>query len=133
MTIDRPFVKLLREKLQKKVEELEAEFQLSIHVGNATFSETNVNFKIECAAINDKGEVLDRASEDFKSYARLYGLQPEDLGKSFTWSGDSYTITGLNSRSSKHPIIVERKDGKKFKFSADQIHFSLKRTNPLLR
>jgi hypothetical protein len=124
MKIDRDTVKLLRGRLQARLEELEAEFQMEIKVGNASFTEHNVTFKVECAVIDKNGEVLNKEAESFKVSAVFYGLKPDDLGKSFYVMGHNYTIVGLK-KSSRFPVIGERKDGKRFKFDAKTVKATL--------
>lgn len=124
MKIDRNTVKLLRDKLQKRLEELEV--GLSIHVGNATFTEYNVTFKVECAVIGKNGEVLNKEAESFKTNALFYGLKPDDLGKIFYFGGKNYTIVGLKPKNYQTcTIIGERSDGKRFKFDANIVKATL--------
>jgi hypothetical protein len=53
--------------------------------------------------------------------AKMYGMSPEDLGKSFTYGRDQYTIVGLSRKSHKFPLLAKRSDGKVFKFPVDVV------------
>lgn len=65
--------------------------------------------------------------KNFRSLAPIYGLKPEDLGRTFAvshgWRGGStqYKITGISGWKSKYPIIAERSDGRKFRFPLDTV------------
>jgi hypothetical protein len=119
---DRPQVKLVREVIQKELDKLAQNMKMTIRVGNASFTPTTINFKVEVAAIGEDGKVHSPEAENFKQFAAMYGLQPTDLGKQFrSWKGDTYTITGLSPRRSKYPIHAERSDGKRFKFPAAEV------------
>lgn len=72
-----------------------------------TFGDTNYEFKVKFAVKGENGEVLTQERQDFKQYATSYRLKPEWLGKSFTYQGRSYTITGLNTHSRRHPVVCD--------------------------
>ena len=55
-----------------------------------------------------------REVTDYNRYREVYDL-PE-LGSEFVDRGETFTITGLNPRSTKYPVLVTRADGKRFKF-----------------
>lgn len=55
-----------------------------------------------------------REVTDYNRYREVYDL-PE-LGSEFVDRGETFTITGLNPRSTKYPVLATRADGKRFKF-----------------
>ena len=67
-TIDRELVKQLRGQIQDAIEGWwnrggENIFpKLSFHVGNATFTESNINFKVEVALVGNDGEAKTKVS-----------------------------------------------------------------------
>ena len=127
--INKERVKHLRLELQGLLDSqygLDFLGDLKAHVGNASFTDNNVTFKIELSTIAENGDVLNKASEDFKLFAGVYGMKPEDFGKSFKANGHTYTICGLKPRSDKYPIIAQREDGKKFKFGDDYTKIMIK-------
>lgn len=122
--MERATVKEIRDRLQKAISDAKMnDFILNkynIKVGNATFGETSAVFKVEVATIGENGEIRDRKAEDFNLLASVYGLKPEDLGKSFTYGQETYTIIGLNSKSHKYPLVVKKNsNGKSFKFPVE--------------
>ena len=107
----------------KKCKDISAEAQrvLREHFGddfrvtskNGTFEGNCFSFKIEFLEKQTDGTVVEKIAQDFKEYARVYGLQPDDLGKTFVFRGKTFKIIGLNIRSRKRPIVVENSITKK--------------------
>ena len=126
MNLDRQTVKYIREQIQQTLDTYFPERKrFKIEVGNATFTDSEVTFKVNFATIGKNGEVKDKSAEDFKRAAFAYGLKPEDLGKSFVTAGVQYTITGLKRSSRRYPILAKRSDGKQYKFPADMVKLHL--------
>ena len=120
--MDRKKVQLLRTKIAEVLEPLGKELGLKMSVvGNASFSNSNVTFKVEVAEVNEDGEAQTRAVEEFKAYAVLYGLQEDMFGKTFTIGSNIYKICGLKAKAHKYPVLAKRSDGKVFKFSVSSI------------
>lgn len=119
MNIDKTGIRLLRGQIETALAELGVKHNLAISVGSATFLPgKNVTFKLECAAIDADGEVATAEAEAFKSYAALFGLKADDLGRSFVSQGKQWKIVGCAPRSRKFPILCEDSNGKVFKLSA---------------
>jgi len=71
---------------------------------------------------------VDHAKASFNSYCTVFGLKPDDLGKTFHFRGQSYQITGLNPGAPKFAVNVKRvRDGKPFRFPHREIHSLLAR------
>ncbi len=128
--LSREAVKSLRVHLQVALDNLNKLIQdgqfkdlpkVNITVGGASYSESNATFKVEVALVGTDGEVKSKTAEDFKTFAVLFGLDPDVLGKTFKNGGHTFKICGLKGRSVKYPVLAEREDGKKFKFGADFI------------
>lgn len=49
---------------------------------------------------------VDRGALLFKQHAGMFGLEPDDHGKTFTANGTTYTITGLALGAAKRPVQV---------------------------
>lgn len=118
MNIDKTGIRLLRGQIETALAELGAKHNLAISVGSASYLPgKNVTFKLECAAIDTNGEVATTEAEAFKSYAAIFGLKPDDLGKSFVSAGKKLKIIGCAPRSRKFPILCEDSNGSVFKLS----------------
>ena len=105
---------------------------LQVDLGNARYTSGDIfpiTFKFEVSATNEDGTVETKEARDFKRIAEIYGLSPDDLGKTFkTWHGKrTYTITGLVRRRRKFPISAVCENGKSWKFPAEQVKDALSR------
>ena len=126
--MDRTKVKMLRDALEAQLQTVEEQFKVKINIGKCTYTTSNCSYKVEVADVGEGGEVKSKEVEDFRLYATSYGLNPDDLNKEFDSSGETFEITGLSTRKRKYPILGTRvKDGRKFKFPADQVAFALSR------
>lgn len=119
--INRTNLGQLRVSIQSVLAAVAEEYDVKITVGNANYTGRNATIKIEVATVGDDGEVNTKEAMDFRAYASRYGMVPSDLGRSFRNNGYSWTITGCKPRSPRYPIIAERVDGKRFKFSASLV------------
>ena len=118
--MDRNKAKLLREKLDEVLKAfIGPELGVSATVGRGSFTESNLTFKIEIADLVG-GVAVTKEASAFKVLAPLYGVKPEDLGRTFTFRGEQYELTGLNSRADKFPFKAKRvSDGRGFKFGEE--------------
>lgn len=115
-------VRNLRTMLQARLDQIERDgVGFSFKVGNASFGETAVTFKLVVVKAGEEGEVNGVGADAFRRNARLFGLQPGDLGKTFYHGAELFKIVGLNTRSHKFPIQAIRSDGKQFKFPASSV------------
>ncbi len=119
-SFDRPTLKALRGVLEAALKPVEAQYGISVDVGNASFTPENVTFKVNLAVVGGTGEVMTKEATAFKQLASFYGLDPNFLFKKFTNSNapnDEYKVLGLKTGRGKYPIVAERvRDGKQFKF-----------------
>ena len=92
-------------------------FGVHITHGGGSYLATNFRITLQAATKGENGEIISREVIDFKELCGLYGLKPEDLGKTFSsYTGEVYKIIGLKSNSRKFPILVEKiSNGKKYK------------------
>lgn len=119
-------LRLLRSELDAVLPEIAAKLGMSIKVGNGSYDATSGTLKVEAAMINDSGVVLTKEARHFKLYATSYGLEADDLNKTFITTHGAFQITGLSLRSSKFPVLVkEVSTGREYKYSADLVRAKL--------
>lgn len=124
---DRATAARVREHVEKALASVGTEFGLVIKAHGGTFSPGALTMKIEFATVGDDGTAQTRDVEAFKRGALLYGLAPDDLGKTFRSSGRTFKITGLAARRSKRPIIAtDTTSGKSFVFAAEDVRALLR-------
>ena len=115
MEFNRNAVKALREELQKAVEEYAGKSGLTIHVGNATYSDTEVIFKVSVVR-----QGVDNEKAKWETNCSLFGLAKEDYGKKIRLSNEWYTVVGLKTSARKNIIVIQRdRDNSKYVISKD--------------
>ncbi len=119
--ITRQLLKILREEIDQALKTVGEKHGLEFQAGSASFSGNNFTFKLAGSMIGEDGKAVTKEVETFKAFAKLYGLQPEDLGKEFTRHGRRFTICGLKMSAKKYPIMATRDDGERFKFPAEDV------------
>lgn len=73
--------------------------------------------KIEIVEKNEDGTENSLESSNYKAMCRIYGLTEDLLGKKCNFRGSEFTLVGLRPKGKRYPIVMQRSDGKKFKFS----------------
>jgi hypothetical protein len=124
--MNRNKVRLLREALFTALRPFGLEQKISVSLGNASFSSSSVEFKVNLNEVAADGLVLSREAVAFQEQAPRYGLMSSDLGQTFHSRGKSFRITGLNTRAKRYPINAEDiSTGKRFKFASETVVRSL--------
>lgn len=121
---DRKIVKELSDEIVEILrKELSEKYELNIERGNCSYQDTNFSLQIN-VAIEKDGVVLTREAQAFIDFIDMFSngrLKPSDLNKEFKLSGDTFKIIGLSTKSKKYPIIVEKDNGKQYKYAIDII------------
>lgn len=100
---------------------VEEQFGVRISRENGTYG-NGMSIRFQVARINADGVAQTRERIDFRKYAAQYGLEANMLDQEFDFSGDTFRISGLNTRASKRPIIVESlRSQKSYSFPAADI------------
>ncbi len=124
--MDRKTAKNIREELNSMdFSELEQKFGVAVSFGNCSYDSNSATFKLVLNNISEDGEVFDKAANAFKTQAKFYDLDPDDLGKEFVdkyQNNEVFRIVGLKPRAHKYPVILERvRDKKRFKYPAARV------------
>ncbi len=128
--LDRPTVKYIRKRLEAAVKPLAEELGVVIDLANCTFKTNNCRFQLKVAVLDPDGKAMTEESESFRSSAKLFGFEPDDLGKEFMYRRQSYTICGLKPKSRKYPVIGQSDNGKNYKFACQTVLRALGREVP---
>lgn len=79
-----------------------------------------VSVKAIAVKLNDEGvNEADPSVKAYKMFAPSYGLPEDGVGRSFTYGGKRFTVTGLATTRTTRPVQVTREDGRRFKFPID--------------
>ena len=124
--IDRDVCDQIGSVLQKEMQFLLRNYNLNVERLRSTYSDTNIQMKFEISLVNKEGKVLDKTVSDFPYVAGRFGLEANDLGRSFRFKSKNYKITGINTKAHRYPICTICTDnGKKLKFAADTVRVAL--------
>ncbi len=112
-SFDKPTLRDLRVSIDAALEGVAAFYGLRIRVGNARFTETTADFKLELVIDRPvDGTTVPESKEAvaFRRLARAYGFQPTDLGATLQLDGTAYRIVGLRPAAPRRPILLARVD-----------------------
>jgi len=118
-SFDRTTVKNLRNDIDSALAALSKKYGIEISAGNATFTSSNVTYKVQAAVKSSGGVTMTKEASDFNLYGTRL-LTGFTLGQTITLQGKQYTIAGWKTRAQKNPVIVSR-EGKTYRVSTDMI------------
>ena len=124
-TFNAPTMKALRVELDEAFKAVGERHGISIVCATGRYSHQTATFKVELGVKAPDGEVVTRERSAFLEMATLFGLTPEDLGRTFTTRGKSYKVMGLKPGSPKFPIIASGPDGRTWKFPEETVKRAL--------
>ena len=115
--IDKKTCQILREELQRVIEESKdydsLNKQFDIKVGNASFDNYEVTFKLTLRAKN----IESKESMDLDRYADLYNVVPQKVADVH---GIKYKLVGYRVKARKQPFIVlNLTNNKEYLFTED--------------
>jgi len=99
--MDRATAKALRNKLNEVFEQHGID-GYSIHVGNASYDDAQVTFKVE---VREEG-ASSKEERDLETFARIDGLDTKRLTFD-PRSGKTFVLVGYKTRARKNPWIVQ--------------------------
>ena len=102
---NRENLKEFRQKLNMKMEELEAEYGIKIKLGNISFSPTEFTSKITCRIFGEDGRTKKEVS-DFNTYKNALGIQFE-MGDKFMLSSKQFEVDGINLNARKNMVKIK--------------------------
>ena len=98
--MDRQLVKQFRADMQSVLDASDLSKNLTIEVGNATFDDDTVTFKV----VLKKEGALSKEAKDLVGMAGLHDL---DVNKIGTHGLNTYSLVGYKSRARKNPWIIQ--------------------------
>ena len=112
----REIVALVEEMFKVNADVLE-EMDVSLRYAGGRYSSAGGGvIKFDITEKNADGKEINLEAAAFCQECAMYGLTKEMLGASTEYRGRTWKIVGLKTRSRKYPFIMERDDGKRFKF-----------------
>jgi hypothetical protein len=104
--INATLLKTLRSEIETALANVGQKHGVKFHVGKGHYNPSGLegDLKLEIASIVN-GQAVNPQETAFKLYARRYGLEESDLGKTFRFRSDSIKITGLEPKRQKFTIV----------------------------
>ena len=97
----------LRTELDALHKALEKKYGIELKVGNASYSNNEVTFKLKANTIGEGGTVVTKEALNWPLYASMNGLGQLALGDKVALDGSIYEITGWNTRARKSPVMIK--------------------------
>jgi len=99
----------IKEILGESLEKIRRELGLDAEFKSKKWTPFNSTWKLEISTVLADGLVINSHAESFLKRCEDFGLQMEDLGRSFTSGNQTLRIVGLRPRA-KAPVLCERLD-----------------------
>ncbi len=117
-------LKNVRADIDSALLAIKQKYGITLQIGNISYSPEKATARLTMVAVGDASTATDprkaalaKAEAEFKSYAKSFGLKPEQFGATFTYGRDTYKLAGIKVRASKMPILgTSTRDGKTYKF-----------------
>lgn len=112
---DRSNLSQINAEIEQAIKAIAKKYGIEVKLGNTRFSKQNASSKFELMAVGESGTVMTKEALDFNRYKNYKGINA-NLGDSFQYRGNTYTITGYKPKSHKYPVIATcLEDGKSYK------------------
>jgi hypothetical protein len=116
--MEKQAVKALREEVKDMVAPLLAKHGVTLERNSASYDQYGATITLHFVSANGGPT---KAQDEFTKYAKLFGLDPTWLGKTFQSHDHAFTVSGLNGGRPRYPVDAVRDDGKTFKFTTEMI------------
>lgn len=109
-------------EIESALKQIASKYGLEVKLGNTRFSKQNASSKFELMTIGDSGNIMTKEALDFNRYKNYKDIRA-NLGDSFQFNGNTYTIVGYKARSHKYPILAKcAEDGKTYKLPINTVN-----------
>tara|TARA_B100001093_G_scaffold435478_1_gene433432 strand:- start:238 stop:633 length:396 start_codon:yes stop_codon:yes gene_type:complete len=119
---NKPTIVQLRSSINEALDQVAKEYGITISAGNCSFSGNEANFKLKLNTIGDNGTVITRESQMWDLYKSRTNCSHLSIGDTITIQGNSYTLSGYNTRARKAPINFTDSRGNGYKCSINMLN-----------
>ena len=121
-TFNKPQIVQLRSEIDKALDRVAKQYGITISAGNCSFSGNEANFKLKLNTVGDGGTVITRESKMWDLYKSRTNCSHLNIGDTITIQGNSYTLSGYNTRARKAPINFTDGRGNGYKCSVNMLN-----------
>ena len=112
----------LRSSIDEALDRVAKEYGITISAGNCSFSGNEANFKLKLNTIGGNGKAITRESQMWDLYKSRTNCSHLNIGDTITIQGNSYTLSGYNTRARKAPINFTDSRGNGYKCSINMLN-----------
>ena len=112
----------LRSSIDEALNRVAEEYGITISAGNCSFSGNEANFKLKLNTIGGNGKAITRESKMWDLYKSRTNCSHLNIGDTITIQGNSYTLSGYNTRARKAPINFTDSRGNGYKCSINMLN-----------
>jgi len=121
-TFNKPQIVQLRNEIDKALDRVAKQYGITIKAGNCSFSGNEANFKLKLNTIGEGGTVITRESQMWDLYKGRTQCSHLSIGDKIKIQGNSYTLSGYNTRARKAPINFTDSRGRGYKCSINMLN-----------
>jgi len=121
-SFNKPQIVQLRSEIDNALDQVAKKYGITISAGNCSFSGNEANFKLKLNTIGDGGTVITRESKMWDLYKSRTNCSHLSIGDTITIQGNSYTLSGYNTRARKAPINFTDSRGNGYKCSIQMLN-----------
>ena len=121
-SFNKPQIVQLRSEIDNALNSVAKKYGITISAGNCSFSGNEANFKLKLNTIGDGGTVITRESKMWDLYKSRTNCSHLNIGDTITIQGNSYTLSGYNTRARKAPINFTDSRGNGYKCSNQMLN-----------
>jgi len=119
---NKPTIVQLRSSINEALDQVAKEYGITISAGNCSFSGNEANFKLKLNTIGGNGKAITRESKMWDLYKSRTNCSHLNIGDTITIQGNSYTLSGYNTRARKAPINFTDSRGNGYKCSINMLN-----------
>ena len=130
MKFDKFNVEIIHKEAVRLLQERLAESGITVEAAGGKYDDHEYTLKLKLSTTDESGQ--SQAAIDFTRYASHYGLDADQLGSVFTYSGMKYRITGLarsrRTNSIETKCVQGKRAGRAWFFPEDTVKQALNKT-----
>jgi hypothetical protein len=116
-------LKAFRQDFANTVKDLEKKYGVKVELGSISYGETDFHTKMTCTKTSSDGKKKVDTVE-FELLKGLLGFKG-NIGDKYVSKGITFTITGLDGKKPKFPVLIEGSNGKKYKATVQSANMQL--------
>lgn len=126
-TFDGTNLTSLRDDIESALAAVAEKHNIVIRTGSGSYTSTTFDLKLKMSVKLDgvADELNSPEAAEFMKWAKVYGFDSDDLGRTFVLHGKPFKLIGLRRKNRSYPIIASTDDGKTYKLSVTEVHFAL--------